>query len=314
MRLVVVLSLVLLPAPCPAWNDLGHKVVAQIALDGLTPKARKSIQDILEKHPRYEQDLLKGLPKDAEPFPFAWQMAATWPDIIRSNFNPLHKTWHKGTWHYINFPINLEPDTIQGLVPKEEGGDVDNILKALKYCIAQCKNANVPPADKAIYLCWIAHLVGDLHQPLHTTALFSKQFPDGDRGGNLFIVRSTSGRINLHAYWDSLLGNAEAQTIIGFHAQKIQTAAATKREAFAKQLEDRDFKSWALEGFRHAQETVYLQGKLKGANQVALDADNTTPVPALPAGYEQQARDLGRARVGLAGYRLADVLNDLFKD
>jgi len=32
-------------------------------------------------------------------------------------------------------------------------------------------------------LTWLFHLIGDIHQPLHSTALFStKLFPEGDRG------------------------------------------------------------------------------------------------------------------------------------
>ena len=46
--------------------------------------------------------------------------------------------------------------------------------------------------------------IGDVHQPLHSTALFSARlFPDGDRGGNLI---KTKQRGNLHALWDGFLG------------------------------------------------------------------------------------------------------------
>ena len=31
----------------------------------------------------------------------------------------------------------------------------------------------------AIALCWLLHLYGDLHQPLHCVARFSPEFPDG---------------------------------------------------------------------------------------------------------------------------------------
>jgi hypothetical protein len=35
---------------------------------------------------------------------------------------------------------------------------------------------------KAGALGWLFHLVGDIHQPLHTTQLFTVDYPQGDRG------------------------------------------------------------------------------------------------------------------------------------
>ena len=43
--------------------------------------------------------------------------------------------------------------------------------------------------EKAIYLTWLMHLVGDIHQPLHCAAVFSEQFPNGDKGGNDAFIR-----------------------------------------------------------------------------------------------------------------------------
>ena len=42
-----------------------------------------------------------------------------------------------------------------------------------------------------------------MHQPLHSTAMFSDYFPNGDRGGNQIPL--ARGR-NLHSLWDNLLG------------------------------------------------------------------------------------------------------------
>jgi hypothetical protein len=61
--------------------------------------------------------------------------------------------------------------------------------------------------EKAIYLTWLLHLVGDIHQPLHCTAVFSEQFPNGDKGGNDAFIRIRSSPVKLHAFWDGLLGN-----------------------------------------------------------------------------------------------------------
>jgi hypothetical protein len=56
-------------------------------------------------------------------------------------------------------------------------------------------------------MCWVFHLIGDAHQPLHVTQLFTTQFPKGDRGGNKFLIRAKEGAssITLHQYWDDLI-------------------------------------------------------------------------------------------------------------
>ena len=74
------------------------------------------------------------------------------------------------------------------------------------------RSADASDESRSIFLCWLLHLVGDLHQPLHTSTLISKQFPNGDLGGNLFLVSLKEGgpAVVLHTYWDALLFDKEA--------------------------------------------------------------------------------------------------------
>jgi len=48
------------------------------------------------------------------------------------------------------------------------------------------KNAN-DLERRAIALAWLFHLVGDIHQPLHTAQLFTVDYPQGDRGGKKYV-------------------------------------------------------------------------------------------------------------------------------
>lgn len=59
-----------------------------------------------------------------------------------------------------------------------------------------------------MFLAWLFHTVGDIHQPLHSTALFSTRlFPAGDRGGNSVKTQQAG---NLHALWDQFPGQSDA--------------------------------------------------------------------------------------------------------
>ena len=59
--------------------------------------------------------------------------------------------------------------------------------------------------QRSFALRLIIHYVGDISQPLHSTAEVDSTYPDGDRGGNDEHIPSKDGVSNLHAVWDSVL-------------------------------------------------------------------------------------------------------------
>jgi len=59
--------------------------------------------------------------------------------------------------------------------------------------------------QRSFCLRLLVHYVGDVHQPLHTTALVDSQYPSGDQGGNAEKIPSKSGVSDLHFVWDSVL-------------------------------------------------------------------------------------------------------------
>lgn len=66
------------------------------------------------------------------------------------------------------------------------------------------KNTLKNTAERALFARLVVHLVGDIHQPLHSVALFNKTYPKGDFGGNSEKVILTNGSTsNFHSYWDA---------------------------------------------------------------------------------------------------------------
>lgn len=57
--------------------------------------------------------------------------------------------------------------------------------------------------EKSMMLRYLIHVLGDIHQPLHASALFNEVFKDGDQGGNLFLIKYNSEIGNLHKLFDS---------------------------------------------------------------------------------------------------------------
>jgi S1/P1 Nuclease len=105
-----------------------------------------------------------------------------------------------------------------------------NILTGLPENVSVVRSQN-EIERKAIALAWLFHLVGDLHQPLHTAQLFTVEYPRGDRGGNEICVCVTQAGqpIDLHRFWDGVIissSNGHPATKRGHGAQKPPRVSA----------------------------------------------------------------------------------------
>lgn len=321
MRIVVpflaVLCALFAPTTALAWNYTGHRTIATVAYDELTPAVRAKVDAILRAHPRYEKDLLGDMPPGyTEPERFAFAMSGYWPDIIRSQNNPMHFTHHKPMWHYIDGRFQL-PDWKPATAPSATGAGATtqpvvegpkNVIEAIEKNRLDLRDASRSDAEKAVAICWLAHLVGDIHQPLHATTLYSSQFPEGDRGGNSFIVRIRGENENLHAVWDQMLGLQTSPTMINYLADSIRRDPNLRREALPQSGQS-DPEVWKRESHELGRSVVYRDGTLVGASSDDVRRDQRTLVPPLPDGYLRDAEPVALRRAALAGYRLADLLN-----
>jgi hypothetical protein len=326
MRFVIVVlaaaCALLRPSVASAWNYTGHRTIATVAYDELTPAVRAKLDAILRAHPRYEKDLLGDMPHGyPEPQRFAFAMAGFWPDIIRSQSNPMHFTHHKPMWHYIDVRFQLpdwKPATAPstGAAPATTQPVVEgpkNVVEAIAKNRADLRNASLTDAERAVALCWLVHTVADIHQPLHATTLYSAQFPDGDKGGNSFMVYVRRQSQNLHAVWDEMLGLQSSPTMINYLAASIRSDPNLRREAMP-QSGQTDPEAWKTESHELGRTVVYREGTLVGASNDDVRRDPATVVPPLPEGYLRDAEPVALRRAALAGYRLADLLNSTLAD
>ncbi|MDB5333236.1 MAG: hypothetical protein JWP03_4387 [Phycisphaerales bacterium] len=316
--LLALLCTLLFTPHAMAWIDTGHKIVALATWDELTPASKAKITEIIKQHPRYKEDLLSGLPEgasDDEAVRYAFATAATWPDMVRSQGHPMHNVANHPLWHYIDIPYILEGQPTPTTRPSTNPGP-QNIVEALGKSADDLKSATVPVPDKAVALCWVLHLGGDIHQPLHGCTLYSPQFPEGDKGGNGFIVLRDppypDSKRNLHFIWDEMLGDYKSEAMCRYVAAGLRADPQLSRERLKDALEVKDPAKWAQESHELAVEHVYLKGKLQGTSTQELKADPTTVVPGLPRGYIKDAEQVATRRAALAAYRTADLLNSIF--
>ena len=146
------------------WGNIGHKVVGEIAERKLNPEVKNIVNNLLNGE--------------------SMSSASTWADEIKSD--PNYKKY--GPWHYVNMPLDIEYDNSK----KNPQGD---IVFALKKCIDVLKDPNSNKKEKSFYLKFLIHLVGDIHQPLHTGRF-------EDRGGNDIKLTFLGKQTNFHIVWD----------------------------------------------------------------------------------------------------------------
>lgn len=291
-----------------AWNDAGHMQAALMVYERLDGVAREHLTGVLRAHPRFDEDLMVNIPRGADRAAWSFAAAAVWPDRVRrfehvrgaAARERLVDRYHQPRWHYINLPTFLTAADRSALTPvavntalTPRGSEMAafNIVQAIVYLESTWITAAA--ADRAVALCWLLHLYADLHQPLHATALFAeKLFPDGDRGGNEIEV---GPRLNLHGYWDALLGTDRRWRSI----QHLVAARVTVGPAHADEPSN-----WASQSRLLAERVVYddeVRRQLAaGSTRVRLSDD-----------YAEKAAGLAERQLELAVLRSVDRLTRL---
>jgi hypothetical protein len=316
------LALVCTVVPLPraaAWNANGHMTIDKLAWEQMNAKQREAAYQLLLEHPHLKEFFeAEPCPKDVSKAEWYFLIAGTWPDWLRGYTRSKRPedmaiaAYHKGPRHYINLPLIRTADMALFKDKKLDPPD-ENVVTALDEYRADLLNPKATAAHKAVALCWLLHLVGDIHQPLHCVAFFSAEYPTGDLGGNLRWVKDGDTPINLHAYWDNLLGLERSYAAVKAICDLL-TRAEYQRDKFAKELARTKFMEWAEEGSALAWKHVYLQGDLPGL-VLPLDAqsqEKKQAAPALPEAYGQASEKLARQRAALAGHRLADHMAAAF--
>ena len=296
------IAILALALPAAAWNFSGHWIVAEIAYQRLTPQARARVDELIRRHPDFERFSQDAPPDPAALARFAFERAASWPDQILSDSRFYDETradaqptpllpgfpdmMRHRTWHYYDIPISANGTAVLEQPPPHLLTELPRLLSELTEVI---------PLQAAYDVPWIEHLVGDSHQPLHATSRYLKSQPKGDAGGNFVFVQ---GGKTLHALWD----DAAAPRDLSYE-DVVRYAREITAEYPAQDLGSLDPREWMMESFELDKSTVYTFGLETGSKEHPL---------AMPPGYEEKAKSVGRQRVALAGYRLAAVLNHFF--
>ena len=147
------------------WGQTGHRIVAEVAQNHLTPEAEQAVRE-----------LLGGV---------SMARISVWADEARGK-----DEWSfTRTWHYTTIPDGETYETAE----KQPDGDVITALRKYENVL---RSSDATKDEKVTALKFFIHFAGDVHQPLHVGN-------GEDRGGNDVDVSWYGEKARLHSVWDS---------------------------------------------------------------------------------------------------------------
>lgn len=277
-------------SPACAWSARAHTMVGDIASALLTPDATLAVDDLLRD----------DLGVDGKPSGYSTLgQVANWPDLYRATAAGKPS----GVYHFDDIPICGTPDRVTYCRDGQCG------TAWIAKQITVLKDASQPPRARNEALKWIAHLVGDLHQPLHAS-------DDDDQGGNTvkitFLGKAaddpvdgrTSYPYNLHTAWDRLIPYRAFDRAGGLERFLADMPSA----ATIADWEVGTIDQWTMESHELAVDYVYPAMPTAFTCGTAI-----TGVVPLDARYDQMGEIIATQQIRKAGVRLAKVLNDIFR-
>jgi len=212
-----------LKADSTPWGYDGHRIVCSIAWRNMTPATQIAVQELLNQDSlRFQQ----------------FEEACLWADEVRGD-NPEYDRFT--TAHYVNLPR------------RSDGVDPESHC-ALSLCIVQAiseqreilADSKRSTRERLDALKWVAHFVGDVHQPMHVG------YGD-DRGGNRIAIILAGQPTNLHSLWDyGLIAHSGLEWNVYARRLGYDISPVDRRQwASPNPIE------WADESYSITEDTVY---------------------------------------------------------
>jgi len=268
-----------------SWNCAGHMISVQIALNLLGEKfVNTHIKPLLNQPGLFVvyDNILQN---------------SCWSDIIARS-----PELYTLDWHFVNIPLH-----------REEGRDIPlqrpynyqkiNIIWAIDMAI-KVLTGNSHQFTKEFMLRYLIHMLGDITQPLHSVSLFGADFPNGDKGGNLFNVYFNGKSSALHHLWDDGFNEFPFINfpISSEDSEKIQKMAEKFQNEYGKEFNlfsmNFDAENIAWESYDIASKFVYA----------GLEKDSQ-----ISEKYVKKAKESIRKRVVATGCYLAFALKEIFQ-
>jgi nuclease S1 len=284
LRIAIVGWLALSPSAVFAWGIEAHKAIAIIAMQCLQGTNTLSrISALLGSLTLADISICPDEVRDFERYhkPMSASCSKLFP----------HPPEGTSDWHFINIPIknaSFEPTKADVDAACKQDCVTAQITKFLAILAASKPNDGASKKrTQRQALSFVAHLIGDVHQPLHAADR------DGDRGGNAEHIKFFNAQAVLHGIWDNQIVSRvdSTEAALSNHlASEITQAGAEPASEPA---------DWALQSYKFARDVAYVG---------VPPADDDKDVADLGQPYHDSAAPVVCIQIARAGVRLANAL------
>ncbi|XP_051122231.1 endonuclease 2-like [Andrographis paniculata] len=277
-RLVAFVVLIFVCIPLAyGWGIDGHLITCRLAQPRLNRAAAEAVSNLL---PAYADNDLSSL--------------CSWADHVKFRYH-----WSSAL-HYIDTPDNLCTYQYRRDCKDEDGmpdrcvaGAIYNYTSQLLSYGRSDSQYNLTEA-----LLFLAHFIGDIHQPLHVGFT-------ADRGGNTIDVHWYRRKAVLHHVWDDEIIETEEERfydssvdqLIETLQKNITTVWASQAKAWEACSKTACPDAYATEGIKAACDWAY-----KGVDEGSFLGDD----------YFVSRYPVVNMRLAQGGVRLAATLNQIF--
>ena len=195
LKKILSIALILTSLSSYAFDNVGHRIISEVAYRNMTKKARKQTDKVLG---------VKGIVYES-----------SWADEVRSD----NKYKYSYQWHYQNLKDDMTEADIKMLVenPTAEG---EHLFYAINLMIDRLKKDR----NDAEALKFLVHFVGDLHQPLHLGRF-------EDLGGNKVKMNWFGRSTNIHSVWDGQITESRKMSFTEY-ADFIENRYSKNKEKY----------------------------------------------------------------------------------
>src|SRR6266704_4336096 len=363
--ILLALAMAALRASTFAYGPVGHEIVGAIADERLAhtaeaAKIRALLDRLTLERAAVIADEIKSWDKKGVDDPKSFHFSAHWKidrqlrDFWRAN-QPTHEMNSAAPshhwFHYTDVPV-VPPQTYhEGAAGRSKW----DIVHMIPYCVevlqGQVPEQNERKITKAVALLLLAHLLADIHQPLHVGAEYfdeQGQVTDpeknrsalGDEGGNTFTLelsdepprRRGIHKKKFHGFWDYDAVNALFPQMIGrLPKSELQAQIELLKRELVHEMATHEPRNWrmppsiAIDNYaemwadeilpiaREAHERVQFTNVHPQQEEDRVVASGEADEKPRPdqKNYRTWATNTVRDELHKAGWRLADLLQKI---
>lgn len=326
--LILLVVTLLLARPASAWGPTGHEIVGETADQLLNPRARTEVRRLLGfdlKTAAKWADCVRSVERTrdggfaynrmtpyqppCEPLMSPRELARlerfaaqNWFTCQQDGGRPCHETFH-----YTNVAVQ-RGRYLRGYIGTSDHDVVAAITNSIRVLEGRSAEGPFVFADRADALLVLAHVVGDVHQPLHAGSIYLA--PDGGQvdpdaaPGDLNLTHTRGGNQlrhgdeRLHSEWDQVPARLVARSP-GDWARRARAVPMTRGPLASWGAQ------WATQSLRQA---AWVFQHMEAEPRQG----STWAVTFTAADYARRRDEIQERQLVLAGKRLADVLNRIW--